>query len=263
MFHLVLDIDHTLLDSVLEEITPSRASPDKKLTIEGVRVYTWFRPYLRYFLECLRTSPDLVASVSFFSLGTKPYCEAIVNALIPESKRTDRFPYRILTREDCDLVESGGSEFHIKNLHRNLWSCNEIGASITNTLIIDDNIYVHSLHPHNVIRIKPFHTDFQKQGFVYDTFLKDIYDSLVQYRDLQMKYTLPPCKCFYTQIRGRDHLDPENICFTCLTNHVQLRRQNKVMSYVYKKVLKLHRKIKSKENGFPTSSGETGGGADR
>jgi TFIIF-interacting CTD phosphatase-like protein len=250
MLHLVLDIDHTLLEALPAETVPREYRPDKKLKINGVDIFVWFRPYLRYFLECLRTSEDLISSVSFFSMGTKPYCEAIINTLIPESKRSPRFPYKIFTRDDCEVISSGKTDFHIKNLKKMFWENNDMGASIKNTLIIDDNLYAHSLHPHNVIRIKPYYTEFVKHGFAHDTFLKDIYDSLVQYRLLNMKYTLPPCKCYYTQIRGKDNLDAENICFTCLTNHTIIRRQNKLMTHIYEKVLKLHRKIKSKENGL-------------
>lgn len=250
MFHIILDIDHTLLEALPSDLVPHHASPDKKLKIEGADIWIWYRPYLRYFMECLRNAPDLIASVSFFSLGTKPYCETIVDSIIPNYKRTERFPYKIFSREDCDRVVTGGTEFHIKDVRKKFWSQNDIGATIGNTLIIDDNIYVHSQNPHNVIRIKPFRTDFRKHGFIYDTFLKDIYDSLVHYQIMKMKYTLPPCKCYYTQIRGRDLLDPENICFTCMSNNVVIRRQNKVMTHVYEKVLKLHRRIKSKENGL-------------
>jgi hypothetical protein len=262
MFHLVLDIDNTLLESVPEEYIPPRATPDKKLIIEDTCVAVWFRPYLRYFLECLRTSPDLVASVSFFSMGTKPYCEAIVNSLIPEARRTDRFPYRVFSREDADSVMSGGVEFKVKNLRRNLWLNNDIGATIKNTLIIDDNIYVHALHPHNVIRIKPFHTDFQKNKFTSDTFLKDIYDFLVGYQGLQVRFTIPPCKCHYTQIRGRDHLGPENVCFTCMTNHLVIRKKNREINYIYERVMKLHMRFRTKENGLSTISGKVGGGSE-
>jgi hypothetical protein len=264
MLHLVLDIDHTLLEALPGDMIPGGYRPDKKLIIDGVEMHIWYRPYLRYFLECLRTSEDLISSVSFFSMGTKPYCEAIVNTLIPESKRTPLFPYRVFTREDSEVVCSPrGTEFHIKNLDRVFWCNNDIGATQKNTLIIDDNIYVHSMHPHNVIRIKPFQTDFMKYKFVYDTSLKDIYESLVRFKTLNMMYTLPPCKCFYTQIRGKDNLDPENVCFTCLTNNSLVRKNNKTANYIYEKVLRLYRHIKSKENGLQKIFGGVCRGTER
>jgi hypothetical protein len=70
-----------------------------------------------------------------FQHGDQPYCEALINELIPQRRRSERFPYRVFSREDSEDSTIDGKLVFTKNVRRRFWEANDIGANITNTLI--------------------------------------------------------------------------------------------------------------------------------
>lgn len=253
MFHIILDIDNTLIEACMGDysnIAERKLLPDKVVEILGARWSIWYRPYLRYFLECLRTS-KIISTVSFFSMGTKPYCETIINELVPQKRRSERFPYRIFTREDAEEMVVDDRSVYIKNVGRVFWENNDVGADITNTLIIDDNLVPHLMHPFNVIRVKPF-SIVNKENITVDTTLRDIFDFLVRYTSMRLPYSLPPCKCMYMKMYLKDDVrefDEHTICFQCAL------RLN-VKTQTIKTVAELYKKWNSNIDWRITSKGE-------
>lgn len=220
--HIILDIDNTLLESVdmRDAWWSIKKEPDCKLDLNNCTLNVYFRPFMRYFIECLRSSGDFIDSVSFFSTGTREYCEAVIDKIIPKKSRSRTFPYRILARDNCDIISYEQKKFLIKNL-KNFWGTNNLGANSNNTLIIDDSIIPHSSHPYNVLRVKPFFVQKDEARLFIDTTLKDIYDYLVTYKIAGIKFDIPPCKCSYTRLVNQTYQDLEIVCYTCLDNGVQ------------------------------------------
>lgn len=237
MFHIVLDIDHTLLETCMgdySKVDDKRLLPDKVVEIQGSKWSVWYRPYLRYFLECLRTS-NIILSVSFFSMGTKTYCETLINELIPVKRRSGTFPYRVFTREDAEELNISDRIVLTKNVRKVFWESNDLGANANNTLIIDDNLTPHFMHPFNVIRVKPFSIE-SKRRMIVDTTLKDIFDVLCKYRSMRLPYFLPPCKCMYTRLYNQDReMDESTVCFQCALKLTVKPRPLQVVVDLYKK----------------------------
>jgi hypothetical protein len=220
--HIILDIDNTLLESIdmRDAWWSIKKQPDCKLELKNCVLHVYFRPFMRYFMECLRSSNEFIDSVSFFSTGTREYCEAVIDKIIPKKSRSRTFPYRILARENCDIVNYDKKKFLIKNL-KTFWETNRLGADVNNTLIIDDSIIPHSSHPFNVLRVKPFFAQKDEGRLFIDTTLKDIYDYLVTYRIAGIRFDIPPCKCSYTRLINQTYQDLEIVCYTCMDNGIQ------------------------------------------
>lgn len=161
MFHIILDIDNTLLESRVLPMIGQRAEHVVVLSrnfdefhLDGYEkmdiLYFYLRPRAKEFIEWAYRNRHIVASLSFFSAGASEYVKTVVDTLIPKHRRDDKFPYKVLSRTDCEPhpVTAG---VLIKNLNRKFWEVNDIGATKDNTLIVDDNSDTAYLNPINLV----------------------------------------------------------------------------------------------------------------
>jgi len=130
-FHLVLDLDGTLVHTMHKSVGPVDPNPD--FEDEALDFFTFKRPGLDAFLKYCFSRFE---SVSIWTAGTEAYAEYVATNILPEGC-TFMF---ILHRDFCSqhpLVQNA----LVKNLY-DLWesqSGKELGISENNTIIIDDN----------------------------------------------------------------------------------------------------------------------------
>lgn len=155
LINVVLDLDNTLIYSILANKFPKRSSsimhskPHHRMDDDYV---IFERPGLQEFLDYLCEN----FNVMVWSAASPDYVEFIVENILMKDDR--HFDY-VLTSENCEDCQDYYGEDQFKNL-RYLWDIHDlVGYGPYNTLIIDDLGLVHKTQPNNCIHIKSFNVN--------------------------------------------------------------------------------------------------------
>lgn len=154
LINIVLDLDNTLLYSIVADKFPKRHSvmhtkPHHFMDDEYV---IFERPGLQEFLDFLCDN----FNVMVWSAASPEYVEFIVENILSKDGR--HFEY-VLTSENCEDCQDYYGEDQFKNL-KYLWDIHDLpGYGPYNTLIIDDLAMVRKTQPHNAIQIKSFNVN--------------------------------------------------------------------------------------------------------
>lgn len=135
---IILDIDHTLVDS-----TGYKSSdPDRRYVLafpDGNKITGSMRPNVKEFLSFLKKYSK---EVIIWTAGTKDYAEAIVELLFEEGD----YPKHVLSRNDCAMRENYCHKPIRPLSHR-------LGYDPSSVLIIDDTETTFTENPSNGLLI--------------------------------------------------------------------------------------------------------------
>ena len=163
--NLILDLDNTILSSV--EFNKLKKIPPNNLDfIDMEKEFRVFlRPYLQQFLDYIFKH----FRISVWTAASKDYALFIINNIILKDK-PERKLYFIFFDYHGKISEKKYE--HPKKLEI-LWKFYEFpGYNKHNTIIIDDNKYVHTKQKNNIIKAVYF--DAEKKGADKDTFMVDV-----------------------------------------------------------------------------------------
>jgi Dullard-like phosphatase family protein len=145
---LVLDLDHTLV--FWSPSVPSKYDSYVKSFENEVEkcYYVSFRPYLIEFLDGLKNYYELI----LFTAGSKDYGKAILKTFDPENKYFDYYLFR-------DSWQQVG-KIYFKIL-------DDLGRPLTNTIIVDNNIFSFMYNIDNGIPILDYFGDENDKELKY------------------------------------------------------------------------------------------------
>lgn len=154
--NLVLDLDETLIHSVVVPCTPGfNPKTLSKIEYKHPKIQNnqyvltafqiddnsfylvYYRPFLRHFIQ---SAMSLGYHLHVFTYGTDEYCKCIVSAII---KFLEHNPFKIICARS-HTRPYGAKTLKIMDLDPE------------NTVIIDDNVDVWKWDSNNVIKIKPY-----------------------------------------------------------------------------------------------------------
>jgi len=170
--NIILDLDNTILSSVefhkLKKIPPNNLEFHDMDT--SFRVFV--RPGLEQFLEYIFEN----FNVSVWTAASKDYAIFIIKNIILKNHPERRLKFVFI---DYHGKISEKHYSHPKYLEI-LWEFYKIpGFNKHNTVIIDDNKYVHTKQKNNIIKAVYF--DAEKKDADDDTFLYDVKDILTTF----------------------------------------------------------------------------------
>jgi len=176
--NLIIDLDETLvhtyidkcdLDTILDEYMSNKTRPfivdapfvhDDEI-VDG-RLCGSTRPYLDHFLKYCFENFKIVI---IWSAGTSRYVKETVKNIFSRI----RSPHYVFTRKDCAKIKTGISK-PIEYLSKNNPN---LGLTLENTLIVDDQISNFSHNPDNGILIPEFIPDFFDEKKDKNTLIKN------------------------------------------------------------------------------------------
>jgi len=175
--NFILDLDQTIISGeTREELASLRNSIGQKELNAKIKKYDYSdmeeyykifeRPHLQEFLDYLFEN----FNVSVWTAASKDYALFIIQNIIIKNKSTERKLDWIFYSYHCTKSNEKYNEDKDLNM---LWDVYKLpGYSKSNTVILDDNIYVYNTQPKNCIRIKQF--KFKNKKSYTDTVLIDM-----------------------------------------------------------------------------------------